>query len=592
MNRKLVFGLSLLFWLSSMLPTRLSPIVIKASNGYPVHNLNTGLNYTTIQEAIDAPQTLDGHTIVVDAGIYNESVLLNKGVFLIGENKSSTIINGYGAQWTISITANNVTISGFTIKNGGTGLSSPIIPNGGIRLISNGNTISNNVIVDNGYSGIWSGYYAGSIGNTLENNFVSGNFYGIALDYGSTSNNLTNNVVTNNAHMGISVSNGGNFLRQNSMSNNTYDFGVWGYSASEFDSDIDVSNKVNGKPIYYLVNKSDVQVPSDAGYIAAINCKNVTVNYATIRDVGALFFVNVTDSILQNITISNTYYWGIYLLDSHYNTLRNLTLTNPSLYNLGLRDSNRNIIEDNFIVNGSEGIDLYNSSDNMITRNDIMHNYNAIFLTYSNNNRIYHNNFVDNTIQIPTGAIKHNNTWDNGYPFGGNYWSDYDGTDLFSGSYQNVTGSDGIGDKPYVIDVDNQQMDKYPLMGMFHSFNTSLGYHVNVISNSTIDDFQYFDYNSTIRILASNMTADQTYGFCRLTIPHSLLSPPYNITINNNPITCATVFENETLSIIYFSYQHSTLEIIIISEFPSFPILLPFMISTLLAVIVYRKKIH
>ncbi len=54
------------------------------------------------------------------------------------------------------------------------------------------------------------------------------------------------------------------------------------------------------------------------------------------------------------------------------------------------------------------------------------------------------------------------NIWDDGYPSGGNYWSDYNGTDLFSGPHQNETGSDGIGDTPYLIRFDSQ--DNYPLM--------------------------------------------------------------------------------------------------------------------------------
>jgi len=58
--------------------------------------------------------------------------------------------------------------------------------------------------------------------------------------------------------------------------------------------------------------------------------------------------------------------------------------------------------------------------------------------------------------------VMSNNTWDNGYPSGGNYWSNYTDADLYSGPYQNETGSDGIGDTPYVIDAENQ--DNYPLM--------------------------------------------------------------------------------------------------------------------------------
>ena len=557
-----------------------------------VHNLNTGSNYTSIQEAIAAPETLDGHKILVDAGTYNESVFLNKAVSLIGENKTNTVINGYGAQWAVYIASNNVTVSGLTIKNGGNGLPSPIIPNGGIKLVSNYSTISNNVIVDNGYSGIWCGYYTIANGNSIEDNFVSNNFYGIALSSGSSFNNLTRNVILNNMHMGMSIESKGNFLRLNLMSHNTYNFGVWGYSVSDLGHDIDTSNKVDGKPIYYLVNKSDVQVPPDAGYIAVISCRNVTINYAIIRDVGALFFVNVTDSVLRNMEISNTYYWGIYLLDSHHNILRNLTLTNPSLYNLELKDSNGNIIEGNFIANGGTGIDLYNSSGNTITRNVITHNDHAIFLAYSDSNRMYYNNFVDNTVQIPIGAIKEDNTWDNGYLFGGNYWSDYIGTDLFSGSYQNITGSDGIGDIPYIIDADNQQMDRYPLMGMFRSFNTSLDCFADVISNSTVDSFEYFEFNNTIKMYVSNMTANQTYGFCRLRIPHALMNETYHVTINGTEpyYWNYTLHDDGDSRWIYFSYQHSTLEIVIVPEFPSFLILPLFMIATLLTVVVCRRK--
>jgi len=176
---------------------------------------------------------------------------------------------------------------------------------------------------------------------------------------------------------------------------------------------------------------------------------------------------------------------------------------------------------------------------------------------------------------------KSSNIWDDGYPSGGNYWSDYTGVDL---------DRDGIGDTEYVIDANNT--DHYPLMGMFSSFNTSLGYYVNVVSNSTIEDFEYFEFNSTIKMHVSNMTTNQTVGFCRVRIPHALMTEPYNVTVDGaNPIYWNyTLYDDGDNRWIYFSYQHSTLEIVIIPEFPSFLVLPLFMTATLLAVIVYKRK--
>ncbi len=58
------------------------------------------------------------------------------------------------------------------------------------------------------------------------------------------------------------------------------------------------------------------------------------------------------------------------------------------------------------------------------------------------------------------------NVWDDGYPSGGKYWSDYEATyplvvNKYHGANQNVPGSDGIWDSSYEIDVDNR--DNYPL---------------------------------------------------------------------------------------------------------------------------------
>jgi len=65
------------------------------------------------------------------------------------------------------------------------------------------------------------------------------------------------------------------------------------------------------------------------------------------------------------------------------------------------------------------------------------------------------------------------NLWDNDYPSGGNYWSDYVGVDVKRGPNQDLPGSDGIGDTPYIIDTDNR--DHYPLMNPYHPLSVSIG---------------------------------------------------------------------------------------------------------------------
>jgi parallel beta-helix repeat protein len=120
----------------------------------------------------------------------------------------------------------------------------------------------------------------------------------------------------------------------------------------------------------------------------------------------------------------------------------------------------------NEIVASNSGLDLADL-ENATIRNNMIQNCDlGIYLQDSANNSIYHNNFINNTLQayvraLYTSTAYCNNTWDNGYPSGGNYWSDYTGTDLYSGPDQDIAGSDFRGDTPYIINQNNT--DHYPL---------------------------------------------------------------------------------------------------------------------------------
>jgi hypothetical protein len=176
------------------------------------------------------------------------------------------------------------------------------------------------------------------------------------------------------------------------------------------------------------------------------------------------------------------------------------------------------------------------------------------------NSTIYHNNFINSTHQLIIDSI---NVWDNGYPSGGNYWSDYNGTDLYSGPYQNETGCDGIGDTAHIIDENNQ--DDHPLMGMFSDFNATSESTVQTICNSTISDFQF---NGTA--ISFNVTGeDGTAGFCRICIPTALMHDTFRVFVNGTeilpspePLPCS----NSTHNYLCFTYEHSTQKVVIASD--------------------------
>jgi parallel beta-helix repeat protein len=87
-----------------------------------------------------------------------------------------------------------------------------------------------------------------------------------------------------------------------------------------------------------------------------------------------------------------------------------------------------------------------------LSGNNVTNNGEGVELDSSSGNSIYHNNFINNTLQTLISE-SYTNAWNESYPSGGNYWSDYNGTDA---------NHDGIGDTPYIIDANNT--DHHPLM--------------------------------------------------------------------------------------------------------------------------------
>ena len=72
-------------------------------------------NFTSINDAL--MEAKDGCTIFVYKGIYEENLTINKRIRLVGEEKETTVIDGRKEGNVIHVTANGVSIEGFTIRN-------------------------------------------------------------------------------------------------------------------------------------------------------------------------------------------------------------------------------------------------------------------------------------------------------------------------------------------------------------------------------------------------------------------------------------------------------------------------------------------
>jgi parallel beta-helix repeat protein len=417
-------------------------------------------DYQTIQEAVDAAN--DEDTVYVHNGAYRERLIIEKAVLLIGENRQTTMIDGAIDICSSGVLLSNFTVRGYTegagaifIRFSNTTLKNNIIW-GMNSAISMSESCKNSSITGNDiiYSrlGIWA---RGSSHNFIDNNRIIYNERGIWMEE-CTYNTISNNEIANSSAsadpsftVGIWMdSSHNNKVTNNKISNNSVPLGLrW-----SFDNDI-VGNNITD---------------NDSFGVSMLQCSNCSVvdNYIVNNGGGiSLEWASNSSRIVGNNIRDNDF--GI--------TVDEQSNGNEIMYN-DLDDNNgcgvsltsaENTIVGNRISNHTVGIRLFNSSDNTI----------------------YHNFLLNNTNQAQYINQSYPNVWDNGYPSGGNYWSDYNETDVFAGPFQNETGSDGIGDVPYFIDSNN--IDNYPLtnspdlyLQLLREFDT-----LNITYYSLLDDY-------------------------------------------------------------------------------------------------------
>jgi len=307
------------------------------------------------------------------------------------------------------------------------------------------------------------------------------------------------------------------------------------------------------------------------------------------EEIGTVIKVTSDDAHISGFTIQNAggkpVDWGILIGESKNVTISN-NIIKDNYCGIQLQEaSNSNIIDNILIENYVSGIQFSDSNNNTIIGNTIAYNPTGASIMGSTiPNTFYHNNFIDNQNQAYSFTSTH---WNNGTE--GNYWNDYPGID---------TDGDGIGDNPHLVDLGT---DDYPLTIPKKPFPVILGdtiYLVALLSNSTVSRF-YFDASS--KRIGFNVTGSSgTIGFCNVTIPLTLMwcdqPEDWEITVGgSSPAYFSTPTTNATHTFLHFAYSQSPHNVritstYVIPEFPAIIVLSLFIIATLVAVTLGKRK--
>ncbi len=257
--------------------------------------------------------------------------------------------------------------------------------------VQNGN-IENNTISNNNASGIR--LYRSNYINIINNNVTLNRYSGIYIYWQSEYNIISGNIFADNRD-GISVvDTSKNYFYNNIMAGN----GIYldGFELVHFNSqDIDTSNTVNGKPVYYLKDMNGGTVPENSGQVILVNCRGVTVQNQNIYDVnfGISLHYSFSNTISNNTILVQRS--GIRIYRSESNTIFNNNIYNTDstandFVGIYLWDSYRNAIIGNSISGFSYGIEVT-----------------IVDMKYDNN-EIKNNTFNDNGIDYELNIIVEN----------------------------------------------------------------------------------------------------------------------------------------------------------------------------------------
>jgi len=222
----------------------------------------SGDSYTLTTD-LAGPLRVERDGIIIDAAGHTIVGAQGRGVVLAGRH-GVTLKNAYvtlDGGYVIDVeNANNCTISGSTLE--GTPKPIPGLPTPPTLI---------------GPIGI---NFLHSQGIIVKDNVIRNFSYALSLDWSSGHTIMGNTFV--DGIVGIDMTNTtGCLFRNNQMVNSG--FGMQLYDTYKYDNDLDASNTIDGKPIYYWLNHKGETVPQGAAYVVLVNCVNMTVKELSPR---------------------------------------------------------------------------------------------------------------------------------------------------------------------------------------------------------------------------------------------------------------------------------------------------------------------
>lgn len=390
--------------------------------------------------------------------------------------------------------------------------------------------------------------------NLIKNNIIS-HYYTSIRAFRSEDCKINSNTIKNETN-GINLLHSTNLdITNNSFTNSGIDFSNkirFDVPVKYFSSHDIKSNFIDDKPILYYNNKSNVEIKENVGELILVSCRNFTIqdldfkskpgilihsseNISIIKCEFSFEYINGENPAYNGINIDSSENISVTGCEFNQGSLLFAEVIGSSFSNNVFKDiiqdykfheimitggiigyQGKNIIiKENEIMGKYNGMYFKNMSECKITQNTISYSEKGMFLFNVSYSYIYHNNFYENEYPAEANGYTEmwveyydwldrtwpiTNTWDDGYPSGGNYWSQFDKKDI---------DDDGIIDSPYYIPTNMEKddnMDRFPLAEPFkpwdpvdypkqiksvkptpNSYNVSLDEDIKIVFKGSLD---------------------------------------------------------------------------------------------------------